>query len=542
MLLPHYCKELTASNLKQATTKPNLESDDDQRKVGHTQRLPEACFNLRDYQTDLIQQVFFHWTKDQKRILLQLPTGGGKTVLFTALIRELVLRGGAALVLVHREELLLQAKQTIEAMAGMLVGVIKSGYPVDPLLLIQVASVQTLTRRQDWPKADLVICDEAHHSCSASYTKIFAAYPGAYILGVTATPARIDGQGFKFLYDALILGPSVRELIEAGYLSKFKLFATPKAIQAKGIRTTGGDFNQRELAALIDTSLVMGDLILTWERYANGKKTVVFAVTIEHSKAIAQAYQEAGVPAEHLDGETPSDERKAILARFAAGETLVLTNCGIVSEGFDVPSIEAIQCVRPTKSLVLWLQMVGRALRPHPGKDHAVIIDHSENWAFHSLPDEEREWSLEPVSLKSLKWALKCPSCDHIFKPLPGEQKRQIADCPNCQARMQFEPGNGADPPPPRLIFQDEQVQLEEVRLEADPEILAELDWLTEVQEDKGYKRNWIYYQAVERWPDIRLAELRALAKILGYKPGWAYYRWQDLQEQRQAKQQGGES
>lgn len=481
--------------------------------------------------------------------MLQLSTGAGKTILFSSIAREFTTKGEGVLVLAHREELLTQAQEKLESVTGMPVGIIKAGTSASPLFPIQVASVQSLVRRQHMPNAALVICDEAHHSCSQSYTKIFENYPDSYILGVTATPARNDGQGFKFLYDSLVLGLSTSELIEAGYLCKFKLFASPKQIKTTGVKTTAGEFNQRQLADAIDTSLVMGDLIETWKKHALGKKTVVFTIDVAHSKATAQAYIEAGIPAEHLDGETPTNERKSILERFRTGETLILTNCGIVSEGFDVPDIECVQCVRPTKSLPLWLQMVGRALRPAPGKEYAIIIDHTQNWFYHGLPDEEREWSLEPVSLESLKWALQCPECFHAFKPLPheekpyrqewdAEQKRMKliykANCPNCGTLMEFERGTGGEPPAPRKIENNKKAQVEEINLEANQLILAELYRLKERQELYGYKPMWIYFRLIETFPNIGLIELKECAKLIGYKSGWAWFRWQELQQKLQ--------
>ena len=511
--------------------------------------LPQTTYQLRDYQQALVQEVFAQWHCGNRRVMLQLATGGGKTVLFSALAREFTTKGQGVLVLAHREELLTQAREKLESVTALPVGVIKSGHPVNPLFPVQVASVQTLTRRKHLPEAALVICDESHHSCSQSYTKIFEHYNRAYILGVTATPSRCDGRGFKFLYDSLVLGPSVAELIKTRHLCRFRLFAAQNTIRTSGVKITGGDFNQRSLAEAVNTALVMGDLVPTWQKYAAGKRTVVFGVDIQHSKAIADAYIQAGISSEHLDGETPTEERKAILERFRSGQTLVLTNCGIVSEGFDLPSIEAIQCVRPTKSLILWLQMVGRALRPAPGKDYAIIIDHSQNWLFHGLPDEERDWSLEPASLTSNQWALQCPECSHIFKPLPHEQKpfrmewdalhREMkpvmrATCPNCEVLMEFEQGTGGDPPPPRIVTQDSSAQVEEVQLEANPLIIAELQDLKQIQESCAYKPMWIYYRLIESFPNVGLIELRECAKMLGFKPGWAWHKWQELQQQPQ--------
>ncbi|MCT7953025.1 DEAD/DEAH box helicase [Ancylothrix sp. C2] len=449
-------------------------------------------YALRPYQSDLVQQIWKAWATGQRRILLALPTGAGKTVLFSSVAHEFIAKQQPILVVVHREELLLQASEKLMAVTGLPVGIIKAGYKENRDCLIQVASVQTLRNRK-FPKADLLILDEAHHSVTQSWTKLLEHYSDSYILGVTATPARNDGQGFKYLYDLLITGPTVRWLIENGYLSDFKLFAAPQKIKIKRPRKNnkGRDYTQEELENAVNTSLVMGDIIESWRQFALNKKTVIFAVSVKHSQGIAQAFNDAGIKAEHLDGETPSEERKAILERFKSGETIVLSNCGIVSEGFDVPTLEAVQIVRPTKSLILWLQMIGRSLRPSPGKEHAILIDHTENWACFGAPDQSWGWSLEPVSLEEQRWNISCPKCHHIFKPLPHEQKpvkyewvpkhkeyRAIVliTCPNCQETLEMEKWLGdGEPPFPRIVGNDPLVEIREIPTDCDWQVLGYL-------------------------------------------------------------------
>lgn len=494
-----------------------------------------SSYELRDYQQALIADVLTCWQKGDRRVMLQLATGGGKTVLFSSLAAEFTVRGEGVLVVAHREELLLQAQEKLAAIVDQPVGIIKTGYKPDPSAPIQVASIQTLCRRFHLPPAGLLVIDEAHHSAADSYIKLLRHYERAYALGVTATPARSDGQGFKTLYDTLICGPSTSELIAAKYLCPYRLFAAPKAVNTAGVETLGGDYNQRQLAEAVNTSLVLGDLLDTWRKYAKGKKTVVFGVDVAHSRAIADTYLAAGIPAEHLDGETPSDERAAILNRFRRGETLILCNCGIVSEGFDVPSIEAIQCVRPTKSLILWLQIVGRALRPTSEKKYAVIIDHTQNFVFHGLPCDEREWSLDAVSMGGDgKWLIVCPSCDHVFRPLSHERSKGAADCPNCGTRIQLEPelegeGNG------RELESDEQAEIQEINLDVNPLVLTELQRLRFIQQQRGYKNLWVYHELRKNFPILTYGDLRRVGQELGYKPGWAWYKWQELQQQRAA-------
>lgn len=497
-------------------------------------------YALRDYQQSLVRQVFEQWAMGRvRRVLLQLPTGAGKTVVFSSIAQQFTHRNQPVLVLAHREELLLQAREKLEHVTGEAVGLIKAGYPENRSCSIQVASVASLVNRQ-LPPAALVIVDEAHHSTAATYTALLEQFPHACILGVTATPSRIDGQGFKQLYDCLILGPSVRELIDRGYLSPFKLFAAPKTVDTTGVKKTAGDYNPKQLAKAVNASLVMGDLVRAWQEFAPGKKTVVFAVNVEHSQAIAEAYCESGVPAEHLDGNTKDLDRKAALERFARGETLVLSNCGLFAEGFDLPSIEAVQCVRPTSSIVLWLQIVGRSLRTHPGKEHAIILDHTENWIVHGTPDRPHHWSLDPISLSPGRWNVVCSHCRHVFKPLSHERKPQRYEwrpqegefvvichytCPNCGEVLEFEERDGGDPIPPRTLENDGSAEIWEIPLDCRVEILAELYRLVGFQ--RRVRRNitlqWLANQMVRKCPDIGAPELRECALLLGMDRDWAW-------------------
>ncbi|MDC0831889.1 DEAD/DEAH box helicase [Geitlerinema sp. CS-897] len=496
-------------------------------------------YSLRDYQSILVQQVFKEWTTGRsRRVLLQLPTGAGKTVVFSSIAQQFTDRKQPVLVLAHREELLLQAKDKLERVTDEPVGLIKAGYPEQRSHRVQVASIASLINRK-LPPAALVVVDEAHHSTAATYSELLEQFPNAYILGVTATPARIDGRGFKDLYDSLILGPSVRELIDRGYLCSFKLFAAPKTVDTTGIQKTAGDYNTKQLAKAVTNSLVMGDLIAAWQEFADRKKTVVFAVNVEHSQAIADAYRQAGIPAEHLDGNTKDGDRKAVLERFARGETLVLSNCGLFAEGFDLPSIEAVQCVRPTSSLTLWLQIIGRGLRPHPGKDHAILLDHTENWIVHGTPDRIHNWSLDAISLSPGRANVLCSHCRHVFKPRPGDRQPhryqwhpQLGEyvlicrytCPHCGEAIELEVTHSGETRPPRTLEKDATAEIWEIPLDCRIEVLAELYRLVGFQ--RRVRRNitlrWLTNQMVTKCPDIEVSELRECALLLGMDEDWA--------------------
>ncbi|MGB5960361.1 MAG: DEAD/DEAH box helicase [Coleofasciculaceae cyanobacterium] len=434
---------------------------------------------LRDYQQYLVSQVFASWKSGNRKVMLQLPTGAGKTIIFAAIINEFFKQGKRSMIIAHRRELITQAADKIKTTTRIQPGIIQSGFEQNLASPIQVASIQTLIRREDHPKVDLLVFDEAHHTVSNSYKKIFEQYPNALVLGVTATPIRIDGQGFKTIYDDLICGTSVTDLIQKGYLSNFKLFGAVSKIKTQGIKITAGDFNLKELSQAVAEADITGDLVPTWNKYAKGKKTILFAVDVSHSKQCAKAFSNAGILAEHIDGTTPTKERNAILDRFRSGKTLVLCNCNILTEGFDVPTIEAIQCVRPTLSFVFYMQMFGRSLRPAPGKDYAILIDHTNNWGIHGLPDQSQKWSLEPQSINRNNFTQECVDCGHIFQPLGHEVKEAVGYspykdhlmsvhytiCPCCQKKFQFFLGKGQDSKPRQLTLdlREEYGQIVEV-------------------------------------------------------------------------------
>ena len=417
-----------------------------------------ARYPLRDYQEDWIEKIYGAWKSGNRRVLAQLPTGGGKTVALAHISRDFLRSGKKVLVIAHRLELVEQAAEKLFEVVGEPAGIIKHG--IEPHLdrKIQVASIQTLFRRdlsEIAPDVGLLICDEAHHASASSYRQVFEFYKGAVILGVTATPLRMDGQGFQDLFDSLVIGETTSVLIRRGYLAPYRLFVSDSTISTVGVKQSKKDFVYSDLALAVTTQISLEDIFNNWKEYAPFKRTVIFASSLEHSKALASRFRANGIGAEHLDGDTPEKERRGILQRFSSGETLVITNYQILTEGYDCAEIECVYCVRPTLSPTLWLQMVGRSLRSSPQKKSATIIDLTENWKKHGLPDDERTWSLEPNSLLDGRYVpglARCSACTHVFRPLTkelepiswsmGEDGRLIehyqAICPSCGASVDF--------------------------------------------------------------------------------------------------------
>ena len=359
---------------------------------------------LRDYQVKIIERIEAQIKYGKRRIMLQLPTGAGKTRCFVELAKRHRLNPYASdrncLIVAHRKELIDQAVKALknERVNDWEIGIIRAGETRNPNRVIQVASILSLIRT-DFPKAGLVIIDEAHHATAETYQQIINHYQDSIILGVTATPARTDGKGFRGSFEILLEGLNVTTLTAQNYLCPYKLYAyTKQRIDTSLVKIQAGDYQLNQLADVVMQSEVRADLVDSWKKHAFGKQTVVFAVNVELSKQYAAAYNAAGYKAEHIDGDTPAKVRTAILDRFKNGRTKILCNCNVVTEGFDVPEMQCVQIVRPTKSLIFWLQMIGRSLRTSKGKTHAIILDHTDNYQRLGLPDSKRKWSLDGVS------------------------------------------------------------------------------------------------------------------------------------------------
>lgn len=412
---------------------------------------------LRDYQRQWINRIWDSWRLGNRRVLAQLPTGAGKTICFAHICHKFFQQEQQVLVIAHRLELITQAAEKLETIVGEPVGIIKGGCSKHPERRIQVASIQTLARKEllELPlNIGLLLFDEAHHTSASSYRRLIEHYQSAQILGVTATPQRIDGQGFQDLFDDLVVGIPTAALILEGYLSKFRLFTTNQTISTTGVQKSRGDFRAKELAAAVTSQIGVDEIFQNYLKYALNLRTVIFACSLEHSRALAAEFVRHGIKAEHLDGLTKPESRVQILERFRTGTTQVITNYEILTEGYDCPNIECIYCVRPTESSTLWLQMTGRVLRTHSLKPTAVIIDVTDNWKKHGLPDEPRQWSLEAKTLtaSSSLGLIQCPHCTHVFRPLSHELaivdgeidsdglliQHHEAICPNCDYCVWF--------------------------------------------------------------------------------------------------------
>ena len=337
--------------------------------------------------------------------------------MFSYMAGRAVEKGLRVWILAHRVELLDQISRTLRDFA-VPHGMIAPGYIGDRRKPVQVASVFTLARRLDrYEKPDLIIVDEAHHCTTGStWGQVIAANPQAKLLGVTATPCRLDGAGLGDVFNAMVQGPTMRDLIDLGALSPYRLFA-PAGVDLAGVHTRMGDFVRGELAAAVDKPSITGDAVAHYKKLAPGRRAVAFCVSVEHAVHVAESFRAAGISAQAIDGGMDRVLRASVLSEFSRGGIQVITSCDLISEGFDAPAIEAAILLRPTQSLGLYLQQVGRALRTFPGKTEAIILDHAGNVKRHGLPDEERVWSLDGTvrQKKAQKSEVPVKTCGSCF-------------------------------------------------------------------------------------------------------------------------------
>lgn len=361
---------------------------------------------LRDYQQRGISEILAAYRAGARSVLAVAPTGSGKTTVFSHVLAELDARRQRGVILVHRRELATQACNRLREF-GVRFGLILSGELADPTARIQVASVQTLVRRRA-PPAQLVVADEAHLSTATTWRNVLEQYPQARILGVTATPWRLSGKPLAGQYDACVVIATPAQLREQGHLCGYNGFSylTP---DLSDVSTTAGDYNEEQTAKAMSQSAIVDNIVEEWGAHARELSTVVFAVTKEHSRQLAARFVAAGVRAEHLDGDTPLEQRRAILQRVERAQTRVLCNVGVAVEGLDIPRLKCCILARPTKSLARAIQMMGRVRRPWENVT-ARIHDHAFVLGQHGLPDDERDYTLKakPEKPPGLRLCSEC--------------------------------------------------------------------------------------------------------------------------------------
>ena len=473
---------------------------------------------LRPYQEQFIKDVREEFRKNHKRVVGVAPCGAGKTIMTGWMIREVVRRGKRAIFFVHRHELIRQTSETFKRL-GVEHGIISAGYKMQADLPVQIASVQTLAKRLDKiPAPDLLICDECHHILANTYKSILAAFPEAFLLGVTATPQRTGGINLGEIFTSMVEGPSVDELIKLGNLTDFRYFSHVEEIDLKNVRTKFGEYVNADLAKVMTNSKIIGNIVETYKIRAGGKSAICYCVNVKHSEFVAESFRAAGISAAHCDGETPKKIREQLVEDFRLGKIKVLCNAELFSEGFDVPNMQAVILARPTKSLTLFIQQAMRPLRPDASdpKKIAIIIDHVQNFSHFGLPDVRRDWSLDPnPPKKHFPAPVKtCPECDLV---VPFGTRI----CPCCEYEFFPEENFYESSGILRLVEKEVNDTGSRRRIIHAPQSPEEF---MEIAKRKNYQVGWVAYQSLQFAKSYE--DCLHIAEVCGYKPGWAYYNW----------------
>jgi superfamily II DNA or RNA helicase len=453
-----------------------------------------TTYSLRPYQVRLRDGVREAFRQGYRRVLIVCPTGGGKTVTVADIVRSAVSKGRRVLVVGHTKEIIEQTSAKLDAYDvphGVVMG---SHWRNFPDLPVQVATVQTLVRRELAQPPSLIFIDEAHHARANTYGKVLDAYPDAPVIGATATPWRTDGKGLGEIFDHEVVSISMADLMAQGFLVRYSGFSFdhPSLV---GVKTRGNDYEQSSLEMACNQTRIVGGIVDQWKLHARGLRTILFAAGVAHSKRCVEAFRSAGVSAEHLDGETPKLEREAILARVAAGTTRVLSNVNVLTEGWDCPSAACCILACPTKSLVRYLQQVGRVLRTTPGKDLALIHDHAGLLLRFGLPEEDRDLSLQA----DIETNLKPPSIVQCPPPCGRIYLRSLAVCPEC-GRPAPAPAAGSEPSEREIeeILNARKIaiaEIQQIRASSLKTKASEYKRLLEVARVKGYHPRWAMHR-----------------------------------------------
>jgi len=501
---------------------------------------------LRPYQTQIVDDTREALRRNQG-VLINLATGGGKTQIAAFIAKGVSDRGKKIWFAAHRAELLSQTALTFDR-AEIDYGFIAAKRRPQPYAPVQICSIQTLVNRLDrYSAPHILFVDEAKRSVAPTYEKIIrhCLEAGTRIIGLDATPWRINGAGFReypsvagapateerearpalptvSLYGEMVKGPAPSWLIANGWLSRYRAF-TPSTPDMTGAHTVAGDYDTHDLEEIMDKPSVTGDIIKHWQNIARGKRTILFDVSVESSRHQVEAFAAAGIRALHIDGDTDDDVRRSAAVQLATGQIDVLCNVDLLSDGYDLAaaagmdvSIEAGIFKRPTQSLALWFQQIGRVMRPKP--EPAILLDHAGNiirmrrMFGAGLPDHDYNWSLDPWDRKAAKKKRdaetkvdirQCGQCYHVHSPAPA--------CPSCGYVY---PKNGR-----QVEQRDGDLQeIDQALLQREKELAAQFR-----------KREELACRSYE--------DFKALGERRGYAPKWASLRWRDSAARRRQKE-----
>lgn len=370
---------------------------------------------LRPYQTAILSEIRASYKSGFRAPLVVSPTGSGKSALIAYMMANTKKR---TLILAHRIEIV----QQISAALTIKHGIVAPGYPRSASS-IQVGTMQTVSRRLGMlPRFDWVISDEAHISACPTWANILTHYSGAWGLGLSASPTRLDGRGLNQHFDTLVKGPSIGGLIALGFLCPLRTFAP--AVEIDKLKIACGEFVMSDAAMKLDKPVITGSAVDHYRRLAPGRRAIVFCCSRAHADHVAAQFRAAGYSSINVDGSMTTDERRSRIRDFRQGRIEILTNVELLTTGFDCPEIEVGIMLRPTNSLALFIQQAGRIVRPSPGKKDAILLDHVGNVARFGMVEDEREWTLDGHGKRNSSGASGpavrlCPRCFAATRPGP---------------------------------------------------------------------------------------------------------------------------
>jgi len=402
-----------------------------------------------------------------------------KTVVFCEILKSAYQKGTSALIVVRGRKLVSQASLRLDR-EGVPHGVMMAGHwRNQPNQLIQVCSIDTLYARKIVPKASLIVIDEAQYATSNGYTWFTEQYPDAYFLAVTATP--YCEKSLRHVASEIVRPITIGQLIEQGFLVAPRYYA-PSIPDLTGVRVSQGDFVVSQLDEILNQAHPIGDIVASWKKLGDNRPTLAFGVSVAHSQRIAEAFNAAGIKAAHVDAATPEQEREEAIKKLETGEIKVLTNCGILCVGVDIPAVSCVVMARPTKSYSLYLQVAGRGTRIHPGKKDFIILDHGGNVLRHGLITEDREGSLDPIPKSKKSSEPDLTNCAHCYAVISARCK----SCPSCGAENE------------KYRREDKSKKPIAAELEeADPfhlKVIARRGELRDKKKRHGYRAGWVWH------------------------------------------------
>lgn len=442
-----------------------------------------------DYQQKLIDETRQKLAEGNQGVLIVSPAGSGKSIVIAEIARLTTLRGGRVLFIVHRQELVDQITESFR----------RQDVNLDQCTILTVGKAKN--RLGKFPKPSLIITDESHHSRANTYQKIYEYFDDVPRLGFTATPWRMNGKGFEDIYSSMVEGPTVKWLIDHYKLAPYTYFSVNLADADKLHFSSNGDFSNKSIDDALGRT-IFGDVVKTWKRVANGRKTILYAHSRKYSAQIAQKFCDAGIKAVHCDSKTPQREREKIMRDFKNGKIKILCNVDLISEGFNVPDCSCVIMLRPTASLVLDIQQSMRCMR-YVSNKKAIIIDHVGNCYRHGLPLSPHNWSLKDRKRKKRRKAnamsqpiKTCPTC---YAVIPAQSKT----CPVCGAEIPIENSGMKEERDAKIVKIDQFkfiTDYENVKYaQMKPSEAKTVEDLFAIEKARHYKHGWAYNQAKKR-------------------------------------------